>query len=130
MAASAFSSETLAALAERDEIVIETAAPKRPGGTRRTTIWLVVEGKDAFVRSVRGEVGRWYRDLLADPNAVVHFRGKPKLPPVSVRAVLAADPDSVARFNRALEAKYRGSPGFDPMLKPETFPTTVRLDPR
>ena len=33
-------------------------------------------------------------------------------------------------LNDHLEAKYRGSPGFEPMLKPETFPTTVRLDPR
>ena len=130
MAAQAFPAETLAALAERDEIVIETTAPKRPGGTRKTIIWLVVDGKDAFVRSVRGEEGRWYRELLADPNAVVHFRGKPKLPPVPVRAVAAADPDSVARFNRALDAKYRGIPGYEPMLKPETFATTVRLDPR
>jgi hypothetical protein len=130
VAAQTFPADTLAALAERDEIVIETAAPKRPGGTRKTIIWLVVEGKDAFVRSVRGEEGRWYRDVLADPNATVHFRGKPKLPPVTVRAVVAADPESVARFNRALEAKYRGVPGLEPMLKPETFPTTVRLDPR
>jgi hypothetical protein len=126
----AFAPDVLAALAEREEIVLETAAPKRPGGTRKTIIWLVVEGKDAYVRSVRGEDGRWYRDLLADPDATVQFRGKPKLPPVPVRAVVAAEADSVARFNRALEAKYRGVPGLEPMLKPETFPTTVRLDPR
>jgi hypothetical protein len=124
-----FAADTLEALRERDEIVIETAAPKRPGGTRKTIIWVVAEGKDVFVRSVRDEAGRWFRDLLADPNAVVHFRGKPKLPPVTVRAVVAGDPESVARFNRALEAKYKGIPGFEPMLKRETFPTTVRLEP-
>ena len=125
-----FPADVLADLADRDEIRLETSAPSEPGGTRKTTMWIVVEGKDAFVRSVRGERGRWYRDLLADPDATIHVKGKPKLPPVSVRAVVVGDPDSVARFNRALEAKYRGIPGFEPMLKPETFPTTVRLDPR
>jgi hypothetical protein len=122
--------DTLAALAEREEIQIETSALSgAEGETHRAIIWVVTDGQDAFIRSVRGDKGRWYRELLAEPRAVVHFRGKPKLPPVRVRAVIAGDADSVARFNRALEAKYRGVPGFEPMLQPDTFPTTFRLEP-
>jgi hypothetical protein len=48
---------------------------------------------------------------------------------VAVRAVVAADPNSVARFNRALEAKYTGIPGLEPMQQPDTFPATFRLEP-
>ncbi len=115
-----FPPDVLAAIAEREEIELETM--RRSGAKRKTIMWILVDGSDVFVRSVRGEQGRWYQDLLANPEATLQLRGKPKLPPVSVRAVVAADPDSVARFNRALEAKYRGIPGFDPMLEPETFP--------
>ncbi|HEY7590908.1 MAG TPA: nitroreductase/quinone reductase family protein [Candidatus Limnocylindrales bacterium] len=119
----AFPKDVLADLAEREEIVIET------GDGRKTIIWIVVDGNDVFVRSVRGERGRWYRELRDEPRGTIHFRGKPKRAPVAFRAVPAADRDSVARFDRALTAKYKGIPGYEPMREPETLPTTVRLEP-
>jgi hypothetical protein len=119
-----FPSDILAALAEREEVEIET-------GGRRTIIWIVAHGPHVFVRSVRGETGRWYQDLLADPKATIHFRGKPKLPPVAVRGVPATDPDSVAACSRALEKKYaRHGSSLKAMLLPRTLPTTVRLEPQ
>lgn len=119
-----FHSDVLAAIAEREEIEIET-------GGRRTIIWIVAHGPHVFVRSVRGERGRWYRELLADPNATIHFRGRPKHQPVAVRGVPAADPDSVAACSRALEHKYaRDASSLKAMLVPKVLPTTVRLEPR
>jgi len=119
-----FPPDVLAAIAEREEIEIET-------GGRRTIIWIVVDGSDVYLRSVRGERGRWYQDLLAEPKAAIHFRGKPKLPPVAVRGVHAPDPESVAACSRALEQKYaRQGSSLKAMLLPKVLPTTVRLEPR
>ncbi len=119
-----FPPDVLAALAEREEVEIET-------GGRKTIIWIVAHGPHVFVRSVRGERGRWYQDLLADPEATIHFRGKPKLPPVEVRAVHAPDAESVAACTKALEQKYRRhGASLTAMLIPETLPTTIRLEPR
>jgi hypothetical protein len=36
------------------------------------TIWVVVDGDPAYVRSVRGARGRWYREARAYPQAVLH----------------------------------------------------------
>jgi hypothetical protein len=119
-----FSPDVLAAIAEREEVEIET-------GGRRTIIWIVVDGSDVYVRSVRGERGRWYQALLAEPKATLHFRGRPKLAPVAVRGIPAADPDSVSACSRALEAKYaRDASSLKSMLVPKVLPTTVRLEPR
>jgi len=118
-----FPPDVLAALAEREEVQIET-------GGRRTIIWIVAHGPHVFVRSVRGERGRWYQDLLAEPEATVYFRGKPKLPPVAVRAVHSPDPESVAACTKALEEKYRRfGASLKAMLEPKTLPTTFRLEP-
>ena len=127
-----FPPDVRAAIAEREEVEIETSAPSSgPGATRKTIIWIVAHGPHVFVRSVRGPEGRWYKDLLADPEATLHFRGKPKLPPVAVRGVHTPDPESVAACSRALEAKYRRYGGsLEAMLTPDTLPTTVRLEPR
>jgi hypothetical protein len=118
-----FPPDILAAIAEREEVEIET-------GGRRTIIWIVAHGPHVFVRSVRGETGRWYQDLLADPKATIHFRGRPKLPSVAVRGVHAPDAESVAACTRALEQKYaRHGASLESMLLPKTLPTTVRLEP-
>lgn len=124
-----FPPDVLAAIAEREEIELETT--RRSGATRKTIIWIVAHGPHVFVRSVRGEKGRWYQELLADPEATLHFRGKPKLPPVAVRGVHAPDAESVAACSKALEAKYRRYGGsLEAMLQPDVLPTTVRLESR
>lgn len=114
----------LAALSDAEEIEIETrAAADAPA--HRTIIWVMTDGPDAFVRSVRGSAGRWYREATADPAVVVHAGGRA----LQARVVPATDEDSVARTNAGLERKYRGVDGFDEMLVPDTFPTTLRLEP-
>src|SRR6266508_2510555 len=69
--ATAFDEEVIQLLAEIDEVDIETrAGADLPA--HRTTIWVVVDGDAAYVRSVRGTRGRWYREATAYPEAVLH----------------------------------------------------------
>jgi hypothetical protein len=123
-----FPADILAAIGEREEVELETT--RRSGAKRKTIIWIVVDGSDVFVRSVRGEEGRWYQDLLANPEGVFQLRGKPKLPPVPFRAIPASDPDAKGRTSRALEAKYEGEgAALRSMLTMDVLATTLRLEP-
>jgi hypothetical protein len=47
-----------------------------------------------------------------------------------VRAVRAADAESVARATDGFRRKCADSPYLDTMIRDEIAPTTVRLDPR
>jgi hypothetical protein len=118
-----FDGDALALLADTEEIEIETAAPGGP--VHRTIIWVVVEGEDAFVRSVNGSTARWYREAIANPAVTIHADGK-ALP---ARVVAAPDAESVQRVNEALRSKYTGITGLREMLEPDIFPTTLRLEP-
>jgi hypothetical protein len=110
-------------LAATDEIEIETR--RADGTTRRTTIWVVTDGADVFVRSVRGEAGRWYQEILAEQSATIHAHGRA----IAIRATPARDDDSIARCSSAITRKYAGKPGYEPMLRAHTLGTTLRLDP-
>jgi hypothetical protein len=110
-------------LAAAEEIEIETQPPG--GSPRRTTSWVMVDEGDAFVRSVRGPEGRWYRDAIANPAVAVIAAGRR----LAATAIPADDPDSVDRINRALTAKYRGIPGYDEMLEPHVLEVNLRLEP-
>ncbi len=120
----AFDRPVLDRLAEVEEVEIETT--RRAGGTRRTIIWVVVDGNDAFIRSVRGAGGRWYQEIVADPRAVLHVPG---LAPLAVRAFDATDDASVERCSRELERKYAADPSARAMVSPDVVSTTLRLEP-
>jgi hypothetical protein len=108
-----------------EEVDIETT--RGPGApVHRTIIWAVIGDGEVYVRSLRGEGGRWYRELMANPDAVLHVHGEA----VPVRAVRAADHESVARATRGFREKYTDSPSLDSMIRDEIASTTVRLDPR
>jgi hypothetical protein len=124
--ANTFDKGTLKTWDETAEIDIETS--KGAGApVHRTTIWIVVDGDTAYVRSVRGPAGRWYRELMANPTGAIHA-GETSVPVV---ATPAADADSVARVSAALERKYleRWPGPTASMLREETLPTTLRLEP-
>jgi hypothetical protein len=91
----------------------------------RTTIWVVVDGGDVYVRSWRGAAGRWHRELTANPVAVLHVEGEA----VRVRAVAATDSESVERASAGYRQKYADSPNVGSMLRDEILDTTVRLEP-
>ena len=118
-----FGADDLARLRAAEEVDIETQAPE--GATHRTTIWLVVEGDDVFVRSVRGPNGRWFREATANPAVAIHVDGR-RLP---ATAIAATDPDSMERTTRAVREKYVGIEGFDAMQDPAIFSSTLRLEP-
>ena len=118
-----FSNDDLARLRAAEEVDIETQPPEGP--PHRTTIWIMVDGDDAFVRSVRGERGRWYREATANPAVAIHVDGRR----LAATAIPATDPESIERVNRALGEKYEGIEGYAPMLEPEIFDTTLRLEP-
>ena len=121
-----FDPETLRLLDETKEVRIETRRDE-DAPAHRTTIWVVTVDGDVFVRSVRGENGRWYREVSANPSAALHA-GDRRIP---VRAVPVTDEPTVGAVSEAHRSKYgRTSPGSTrAMLQPETLPTTLMLEP-
>src|SRR4029077_7122424 len=122
---STFDADTLKTWDKTAEIQIETS--KADGApVHLTTIWIVVDGEQPYVRSVRGPAGRWYRELVANPTGAVHAGGR-----IAVRASAATDSESVARVSDAFNRKYRKRwPGpTAAMLREDTLPTTLRLEP-
>jgi hypothetical protein len=107
------------------EVDIETRrADDAP--VHRTTIWVVVADGEVYVRSEYGEKGRWWRELMANPDTVVHVGGEA----IPVHAVRADDPESVERASAGYRAKYGDSSVVEYMIRDEIAPTTVRLEPR
>jgi hypothetical protein len=108
-----------------EEVDIETRrADDAP--VHRTTIWVVTSNGDVYVRSLRGEKGRWFRELMAQPDAVLHVEGEA----IPVRATRTPDADSIKRATEGYRRKYGDSPYLDTMIPDEIGPTTVRLEPR
>lgn len=120
----AWDAALLARIADVHEVVIETI--RAAGDARRTIIWVVADDRAAYVRSVRGDDGWWYRDIVARPTATLDLGGER----VAVRATPATDPESVAHVSELLRAKYhRQAASTAAMLQPHTLHTTLRLDP-
>jgi hypothetical protein len=106
-----------------DEVDIETTQPS--GAQRRTPIWVLTDGRDVYVRSLRGSEGHWYRELMATQDGVVH----PGSDRFAVRAVHANDEETIALVDDLFRAKYGVGRSTQSMLRPKTLETTVRLEP-
>jgi hypothetical protein len=122
----AFDRETLQLLDETQEVRVETRRDE-DAPVHRTIIWVVTVDGDVFVRSVRGDRGRWYREVSANPSAALHV-GDRRIP---VRAVPVTDEPTVEAVSEAYWSKYgRIAPGpTRAMVRPETLPTTLKLEP-
>lgn len=118
-----FTPDELQLIGDAKEVRIETRSGER---TYRAVIWVVVEDGVVFVRSVRGEAGRWYQRALADPEVVIEVDGA-RIP---ARALPAGDERSVSAATEAFRRKYRRSPSLPSMIRPEVLGTTMRLEPR
>ncbi len=123
-APSTFPADVLELLARTGEVDIETRAAD--GTLHSTIIWVVVTEAVTYVRSYRGATARWYREIVADPGAVLVADGRR----IEVRAVPATDAASVGACSRGLEAKYAGDPATAAMVAPAVHDTTLRLEPR
>ncbi|MGH8928244.1 MAG: DUF2255 family protein [Acidimicrobiia bacterium] len=118
-----FEPEQLNLIAVTKEVRVETRSGDR---VYRTVIWVAVQDGTIFVRSVRGPAGRWYQRALADPDIALKV-GRTR---ILARAVPATDATSVELASAGFRAKYPRSRSLDSMMRPETLPTTLRLDPR
>ena len=120
-----FSASRLDAIEAAEEVEIETRAePDAP--SHRTVVWIVVDDACVYIRSVRGARGRWYREVTANPEALLRVGGEA----MAVRALPAVDAPSIDRCSRGLRRKYARDPALRTMLRPDTLPTTLRLEPR
>jgi hypothetical protein len=116
----------LDALDRTEEVHIETrrdaASPEH-----ETVIWAVVVDGAAFVRSVRGAKGRWYREASANPEVTLRVNDER----VPARAVPETDARTIGKVSEAIREKYGASyPGpTAAMLREEVLATTLRLLP-
>jgi hypothetical protein len=118
-----FDPKLLALLAGANSVRIET---RRPGGpVHKTTIWMVVDGAQVYVRSYLGRRARWFREIRARPDAALLLRGI-RIP---VHAVLVRNPQAIARASKAYLKKYSKSPYAKEMVRREILSTTLRLEP-
>ena len=121
-----FDAETLRLLDETREVRIET---RRDGDSpeHRTIIWVVVVEGEVFVRSVRGQRGRWYREISSNPEGALHVEDD-RIP---VRAAPATEEATVDAVSAAFRSKYQQSSpaSTEAMVRPETLPTTLKLSP-
>ena len=116
--------DVLAACA--DEIEIEVVTSRPDGTPRRTVVWPLVEDDVAYLRSFRGQAGKWYQEALAHPDAALAVGGRD----VPVRLVPATDPASIAACSAALARKYSHDSSLPAMLIDDVLPTTLRIEPR
>ena len=121
-----FDREMLDALDRADEVHIETrrdASSPEHG----TVIWAVVVDDEVYVRSVRGEKGRWYREASANPEAALRLNDVR----VSVRAVPETDGQILVKVSEAYREKYGDSyPGPTAgIVREEVLANTLRLHP-
>ena len=122
---SAFAADVAAELRKARTVTIETSAGA-DAPVHRTIIWIVADERGhAFVRSVRGRRGRWYRELVANPSGVVFVGGRR----FAVRAA-PADEAGIEACSRLLREKHATSRGsLASMLRDEILDTTLELEP-
>jgi hypothetical protein len=117
-----FDAQTLGELRDIQEVAIRTEKHSNSA----VVIWVVVADDEVLVRSWRGAKGRWYRDLAAGGPATLEFAGRR----LAVQAIPASNPEAVARASREFLRKYQRSTHAQEMVRSETLPTTLRLEPR
>jgi hypothetical protein len=119
-----FDAKTLELLSRAKLVRIETRKPRGP--RRQTIIWVVVDGKDAYVRSYRGKDGRWYREIRAHPQASLLVKGRR----IALRAAPVRSAATIARVSRGYFKKYGVLWSSKAMVRREVLGTTLRLAPR
>jgi hypothetical protein len=122
----AWTSNELERIASADELRI---AFQRPDGTLASprTIWVVRDGDDLYVRSVRGRTSAWFRGTQTRHQGHVEAGGVSK-------DVTFADPGAGLdeELDAAYRAKYRRYSAniVNSVLTPQAKAATVKLVPR
>src|ERR1700729_3906247 len=97
-----FDAGSLGFLRTTQEVGIRTG--KRPDHT--VIIWVVTVGDAAFVRSVRGLAGKWYKTISADGRATLEIDKKL----VPVQAIAVSDAATIEAVSAEYLRKYATSP--------------------
>lgn len=118
----ALTRDQLALLERTKEVHVETHSDR---GSTQTIIWIVVDDGKVYVRSVRGDSGRWYQRALADPSLSIHVDGEA----IDFRAVPVDDPAEIDAVTKALGDKYPPGGSLDRMTRDDVLDTTLRLEP-
>ncbi|MGB7860869.1 MAG: DUF2255 family protein [Acidimicrobiia bacterium] len=109
-------------LKDADEVFIETRSAE---STYRTVIWVAADRDTLYVRSYRGDSGRWYQRALADSDVALTLDDIR----VEFTAVPAVDDVSIERASEGFVRKYPAGPSLDGMVAPGVLHTTMRLEP-
>ena len=116
-----FDAATLRVLHDMHEVRI------RPGkSTKGVIIWIIAAGEDAYVRSVQGPDGKWFKKVSAEKEGALEIDDR--VIPVTAHAI--TDQATLDAVSAEYLRKYATSPYAKSMTRPETLPTTLRLEPR
>ncbi len=119
--------DELVAIGEAEELAI---SPQRADGSflRPVTVWVVRYDDDLYVRSYKGEGGRWFRAARERGEGHVNAGGVSK----DVGFVLEGDSVVNDGIDLAYRMKYRDQDTayVDPMVAGPAKETTIRLVPR
>ncbi|GHO42186.1 DUF2255 family protein [Ktedonospora formicarum] len=121
-----FTEDQLQHLSHMKTVVIETRLSSH-ARSHSTPIWVVVEDGDVYIRSYRGQAGRWYQEITAFPSAVLHLNREQ----LAIRAIRVTDEATITRVSQALLQKYPTSSSSyaESMVRDEVVGTTLRLEP-
>lgn len=119
-----FASALFAKLADIKEIDIETRVEKK--SPHRKTIWIVVVGSDAYIRSYRGANGIWYKQIRKNPDAVMIVENER----VPIHASVVRAEETIAAVSAEYLRKYKNSRSAQAMVLDAVLSTTLRVTPR
>ncbi|MFJ2954439.1 DUF2255 family protein [Streptomyces sp. NBC_00669] len=117
--------DELQRIGEADELAI---APARADGTRRapTTIWVVRDGDELYVRAYRGRQGSWWRAARAGLRGRISAGGVER----DVAFAEVDDPTLNDRVDAAYRGKYGSSgPYVAAMVSEQARATTLAVRP-
>lgn len=121
-----WTSDQLSRIEHADELQIQ---PRRADGALRrpTTIWVIREGDEVFVRSYRGPDGVWFRTAQAGHAGHIRCDGVD----ADVAFTEIDDPALNDRIDDAYRTKYAQHSAYvPPMIADEARATTLKLTPR
>jgi len=105
-----------------EESVVEILTLDPDGEPRETSVWVVVVGDAAYVRT---NDSRWLANLRRDPALRIRVRERE----VPLHAEETADRETIGRVEEAFKAKYGFMQRMMSALRMRE-PTVLRLEPR
>lgn len=121
-----WTNDELSRIEQADELQI---APLRDGGTppRKTTIWVVRDGDDLYVRAARGRGSAWFRAATERHEGRITSGGVTR----DVTLVETDAPSVCDRIDAAYRSKYGhySATYFDPLVAEGARNATLKLMP-